>query len=66
MKAFEVEAKQLFEKFRDIESLRELGGMDSDLAKECALICINEIIEYYFPGWTITYLENIKKEIEKL
>ena len=39
-------AIELVEKFSAVESLKDYEGMDFQLAKECATICVDKIIEY--------------------
>jgi len=60
------EAERIFKRFQNVESLKDYGGMDFDLAKECALICADEIYEQFITGYTKKYFETVKKEIENL
>ena len=69
-------AKELVDKFVNIESLKDFGGMDIALAKECAVICCDEIIGVLdICGWTgyaeypvipEEFWQEVKQEIEKL
>jgi hypothetical protein len=64
-------AKELVGNFCNVEFLKDYEGMDYELAKECALIAVDEILnsrpritesqlEYQY------YWEKVKIEIEKL
>lgn len=80
---FVQKAKELVEKFSNVEhcGIRHFpnqsycdcdGGMNNHMAKQCALISINEIIEaidwhsFETPNAEISYWESIKKEVELL
>jgi hypothetical protein len=67
-------AKELFDKFNfDLRPFSEFGEWDTELAKQCALIAIDEIIVSFtamsygllYLG-QINYWEEVKQEIEKL
>ena len=50
-------AKELIDRFKI--------GNDHTIAKQCALICVNEISEDY-SGDILEYWQEVKQEIEKL
>jgi len=63
--------------FYDIKSNEPDYGMEREMAKKCALIAVDEILniipcceEYGSNGWVLIdnseYWEEVKKEIEKL
>lgn len=61
-------ARELVEKFLEIQS-REYGCLMSiDEAKQCAIIAVDEILEIYRKNWEINngYWESVRQEIEKL
>jgi hypothetical protein len=67
-------AKELFDKFYKIEPVEPIYiGMDRGQAKQCALICVDEIINYmdklvggevYYSE--LNYWQEVKQEIEKI
>lgn len=66
-------AKELVERFENIEILKEWEGMYLELAKQCALIACDEIIDQFNEGsnniWAsgkIDYWQSVKQEITKL
>lgn len=56
-----LKAKTLIRKFIEIESLKDNGGMEPELAKECAVVAIG-----YFEQWFTSHSIEILKEIIKL
>ena len=60
-------ARETLNKYTKMEYLKDFGGMDLKLAKECALLeidgRINEV-EYWKPR--VIFLQEVKEEIEKL
>lgn len=62
MKTAKEKAKELIDNF----TLISTGGFD--LAKESALICVDEILLLYKNNWNIenSYWQEVKSEIEKL
>lgn len=75
----QIKAKELVDKFVNIQSLKDFGGMDMELAKQCAIICCDEKIETLLSNignqkhfWTeherslYDDLVMVKQEIEKL
>ena len=64
-------AKQLVSYFCNVEFLKDYEGMDDGLAKECAIIAVNEILNSR-PLITDSQLEyqhywkQVKEEINKL
>lgn len=52
--------------------LQDFGGMDKDLAKQCALIAVDEVLDFrnalYLNEGSLAhqYLLEVKQEIEKL
>ena len=60
-------AKELVHRFK-YRTLRgvEVETMSISLAKQCALICVDEILETPLHVYGRGYWENVKQEIEKL
>ena len=58
-------AKELFLKFRQIPPFSPYTGIDDGEAKQCALIAVDEILDYIQEedNW---YWQDVKQEIEKL
>jgi hypothetical protein len=71
MKAKE-KAEELVNKFYEIENNSDYFGVNWKIAKRCALIAVDEIINYTFDEDNvgtyifIEYLLDVKQEIEKL
>ena len=69
-------AKELFDRFYKIEPVEPIYiGMDKGQAKQCALICVDEILEFaYDIEWEkkgeaiskLKFLKEVKQEINKL
>ena len=67
-------ALELFDRFYGIEPVQPIYiGMDKGQAKQCALICIDKMIETLLPYGGILYvkeeveeLEKVKQEVNKL
>jgi len=67
-------AEELVDKFIYIKDLRDYGGMYTSLAKQCALMAVDEIIcsnPYSNPFntnvySTMSYWNKVKQEIESL
>ena len=71
-------AKELFDKYRDvsisfIDSIEGNGDMrmNNEDSKECALIAVDEILDFMFlseieNSFWINYYNKVKQEIEKL
>jgi hypothetical protein len=70
-------AEELFYKMLSTDKLDDYSFVGSKVAKQCALICVDEIIESTktstyngkedSDGWYIdTYWQEVKQEIEKL
>ena len=60
MKAVD-KAKELVDRFYGIEPVEPIYiGMDKGQAKQCALICVDEMLEMNL------FLQEVKQEIEKL
>lgn len=66
-------AKELMDKYINLVP-KEFNGMDINLAKQCALIVVDEIISEYsvlvietaFCGKQYLYWKQVKQEIKKL
>lgn len=56
-----LKAKNLVKRFIEIPSLRDKGGMDPDVAKECAVIAAT-----YLNEWVDAHKAKIEKELSKL
>ena len=64
-------AKELFSKYQNIYLTEDSMGIDDELAKQCALIAVDEIISIkllWFQKDTeyLDFWQEVKKEIEKL
>jgi len=66
-------AKELVERFLSIEGADDCGNSYSYVAKQCALICVDEIINTYPTPWSILdidfqkeYWQEVKQELLKL
>jgi hypothetical protein len=71
------QAKQLVDKFINIDCLKDFEGMDIGLAKQCALVSVNQILDKVMIYWELaikdpyfitqkTHYLQVRKEIEKL
>ena len=67
MKAKE-KAKELFDRFYGIEPVQPIYiGMDKGQAKQCTLICVDEILENnYGAKFQMIFWQEVKQEIKKL
>lgn len=62
-------AKDLVDKFNfDLKPFSEFGQWDSELAKQCALIAVDEILNLCWGGNKVgvKHWQEVKQEIEKL
>jgi hypothetical protein len=64
-------AKELVDRFLRIEGADDCGNSYSYVAKQCALICVDEIMESfnpleYYPEDLRDYWKEVKQEINKL
>lgn len=61
-------AKELFNRFYEIEPVEPIYiGMDRGQAKQCALICVDEIINNdYGSRSDMIFWQEVKQEIEEL
>jgi hypothetical protein len=64
-------AKELVGNFCNVEFLKDYEGMDYELAKECAIIAVDEILKAVESDWSFMekrkeYWKQVKKEIENL
>lgn len=65
-------ADELVEKYRKVESLKDFEGMDNNLAIECAIIAVQEIISTIKIDYmrvqnrmqTVAYWQEVKRELE--
>ena len=57
-------SKELVDKFYTLNNI-EATDMPIQVAKECALICVDEISEAY-SGDILEFWQEVKQEIEKL
>ena len=64
----EEKAMELFDRFYGIEPVQPIYiGMDKGQAKQCALICVEEILETYIDlDPKLNYWKEVKKEINNL
>ena len=59
-------AMELFDRFYGIEPVQPIYiGMDKGQAKQCALICVDEILEFH-DRIDVNYWKEVKKEINNL
>jgi cell fate (sporulation/competence/biofilm development) regulator YmcA (YheA/YmcA/DUF963 family) len=64
-------AKELVDRFRNVDYLKDYEGMDEELAQQCAIIAVDEIINSR-PAITDSqidyqeYWQQVKQEIENL
>jgi len=66
-------AAELLMKYQNIEALKDFGGMDFEIAKQCAIIAVKELIEnnrnlldtisYHTE---LNYLQEVLAELNKL
>ena len=57
-------AKELVEKFYSIEPVQPIYiGMDIGQAKQCALICVDEMLAFDLRFFDIEFLKEVKQEI---
>jgi hypothetical protein len=75
MKSPKEKAKELVDRFRNVDYLKDYEGMDEELAKQCALILVDEIINCDNNFIRIlkheatsgkVYWQQVKQEIENL
>ena len=62
-------AKELVDKFLDVDDGIDYGsccGVTLYQAKQCALICVNEMLAFDLRFFDIEFLKEVKQEIEKL
>ena len=64
MKAKE-KAQELVDNYKQLVPI-EFGGMAQDLAKQCAIIAVDEILRVLFQHHEIDFYKEVKSEIEKL
>jgi len=61
-----LKAKELVGKFINVNYLKDYEGMHYPLAKECALIAVDEILKLDIYKSDQYYFEEVKQEIQKL
>lgn len=62
-------AKQLVDSFMDLSEEQEYNTpryMPKEMAKQCALLCCNEVLGYMGADRGYTFWSDVKLEIEKL
>lgn len=67
-------AKELFSKYQNINLTEDSMGIDDEIAKECAIIAVDEILYLMMVKlkWSkeyngnVHYWQEVKEEIEKL
>ena len=65
-------ANELVDRFLSIEGADDCGNSYSYVAKQCALICVDEMLEMSHSGYQydaeieVPFLEEVKQEINKL
>lgn len=57
-------AEELLDKLYSVKDDNNISSMKISLAKQCALICVEEIIKSYETDFT--FWQEVKTEIEKL
>lgn len=68
------QAAELLMKYQNIESLKDYGGMDFEIAKQCALISVENIlnmqelveVDAYIENKITEYYNQVKSELNKL
>jgi hypothetical protein len=59
-------AKELVEKYYAFIDFSEVYQPSSKSAKQCALICVDEMLQFDLRFFDIEFLKEVKQEIEKL
>lgn len=59
-------AKELYSKYTDALNIRDLQITANPFAKQCALICCNEVLGYMGADRGYEFWTNVKQEIQKL
>jgi hypothetical protein len=59
-------AEELFYKMLSTDKLDDYSFVGSKVAKQCALICVDEILPINSNPKAIEYWQEVKQEIEKL
>jgi len=59
-------AIELVNKYHNISLLADYGGMDFEIAKQCAIICASELMTSYNKWIEFEYWHDVKTEILKL
>jgi hypothetical protein len=59
-------AEELFYKMLSTDKVDDYSFVGSKVAKQCALICVDEILPINSNPKAIEYWEEVKQEIEKL
>lgn len=64
-------AEELIHNFENVDFLKDVGSMDIELARQCAIVCVEKLIlntDMYFgninPKWS--FWEEVKQELEKM
>jgi hypothetical protein len=60
MKSPKEKAKELVDRFRNVDYLKDYEGMDEELAKQCASILCDEMI---LIGWNLPHYGNISGKV---
>lgn len=61
-------AKRLISKFKKLVP-KEFGGMELELSKKCALVCVEQVLgqlPYHDEHEDVEWWKEVKQEIEKL
>lgn len=59
-------AKELVGLYYEVDGGSIDGGITWGMAKQCALICVDEMLEFDLRFFDIEFLKEVKQEIEKL
>ena len=59
-------AKELIQLFYNKQCSHSITELAYKSAKQCALICVDEMLAFDLRFFDIVFLEEVKKEIEKL
>ena len=59
-------ATELFEKMLSTDKVDNYSFVSNNVAKQCALICCDEILSISFDEKTFFYWQEVKQNIEKL
>lgn len=66
----EKKANEIYERFRNVEYLQDVEGMDYELAKQTSLICVDELITSFTntccESYNVRFWQEVKQQINNL